>query len=213
LQAPLLAKQVSPRAKLAGAANVLRFDAAGWLADNTDGVGLLRDIEVNAGWGLAGRRLLLIGAGGAAAGVLGPLLSAQPAEVVLTNRTLDKAQALVSSHAAHAREHGVALRASSLTEAGGGFHLVLNASASSLQGATSPVGARVFGPGALALDLMYGAAARPWLDWAREQGAQVRDGLGMLVEQAAEAFLIWRGVRPDTSPVLQALRAELEASV
>jgi shikimate dehydrogenase len=212
LQVPLLASKISPRAKLAGAANVLRFDADGWLADNTDGVGLVRDIEVNAGYGLRGLRVLLIGAGGAGAGVLGPLLSAQPAEVVLANRTPERAQALVGSHAAWAREHSVALRASSLSDAGSGFHIVLNASASSLQGAASPVGPAVLGPGALALDLMYGAAARPWLDWAATHGATPRDGLGMLVEQAAEAFLIWRGVQPDTAPVLQALRAELQAT-
>jgi shikimate dehydrogenase len=212
LQAPLLADRVSARARLAGAANVLRFDAAGWLADNTDGMGLVRDIEVNAGWQLKGRRVLLIGAGGAGAGVLGPLLGSRPAEVVLTNRTLGKAQALVASHADWAREHGVALQASGLAQAGNGFDVVLNASASSLQGASSPVDAAVFEPGALALDLMYGAAAQPWLEWAREQGAEPRDGLGMLIEQAAEAFLIWRGVRPDTAPVLQALRAELKVS-
>jgi shikimate dehydrogenase len=213
LQAPLLATQVSARARLAGAANVLRFDAAGWLADNTDGMGLMRDIEVNAGWQLQGRRVLLIGAGGAGAGVLGPLLATRPAEVVLANRTLDKAQALVASHAVWAREQGVALRASGLAQAGSGFDVVLNASASSLQGAASPVDAAVFQPGALELDLMYGAAAGPWLEWARAQGAAPRDGLGMLVEQAAEAFLIWRGVRPDTAPVLQALRAELGAEL
>jgi len=207
LQAPLLAQRVSARAQLAGAANVLRLDPGGWFADNTDGAGLLRDIEAGAARPLAGQRVLLIGAGGAGAGVLGPLLAARPAEVVLANRTLAKAQALVETHSAWAADHGTALRASDLHGCGSAFDVVLNASASSLQGAPSPVAAEVFAPGALAVDLMYGAAAEPWLRWAAQQGATPRDGLGMLVEQAAEAFFIWRGVRPDTAPVLQALRA------
>jgi shikimate dehydrogenase len=212
LQAPGLAKQVSARASLAGAANVLRFDAGGWFADNTDGVGLVRDIEAGAGRTLAGRRVLLIGAGGAAAGVLGPLLAARPAELMLANRTADKALALAARHAVVAQAQGVALRAGGLDAPGGGFDIVLNASASSLQGAGSPVTGLAFAPGALAVDLMYGAAARPWLDWARAAGAEPRDGLGMLVEQAAEAFFIWRGVLPDTAPVLRALRADVDAA-
>lgn len=209
LDAAALAQRLSPRAALAGAANTLRFDTEGWLADNTDGVGLLRDIEHNTGRPVAGLRVLLIGAGGAGAGVLGPLLAARPAEVVLTNRTVAKAQDLVNSHRTWAAEHGAALQASGLADCGAGFDLVLNASASSLQGAASPVAAEVFAPGALAVDLMYGAAAEPWLQWAAQHGATPRDGLGMLVEQAAEAFFIWRGVRPDTAPVLQALRAAI----
>jgi len=211
-EAVRLAVHCSSRARLAGAANTLRFDAAGWFADNTDGVGLVRDIELNAGVPLAGRRVLLVGAGGAGAGVLGPLLAAGPAEVVVANRTLDKAQALVARHAAWAGEHGVRLAASGLDQAGDAFHVVLNASASSLQGRPSPVPQAVLGPAALALDLMYGAAAGPFLAWARAAGATARDGLGMLVEQAAESFFIWRGVRPLTAPVLQALRASLEAA-
>ena len=211
-QAHALAVQLSPRAALAGAANVLRFDAAGWFADNSDGVGLLRDIERGAGRPLADGRVLLIGAGGAAAGVLGPLLTARPSTVVVANRSVDKAQALVARHAAVAQAHGVTLRAGALDAPGRGFDVVLNASASSLQGAASPVAAAVFAPGALAVDLMYGAAARPWLAWAHAAGAEARDGLGMLVEQAAEAYFIWRGVMPDTAPVLRALRAELDAA-
>lgn len=204
-----LAPRRSARATLAGAANTLRFDAEGWLADNTDGVGLVRDIEANAGVALAGRRVLLIGAGGAAAGVLGPLLAARPAQVVVANRSVARAQALVAGHAAWAATHGAALRASALDDADAGFDVVLNASASSLQGAVSPVPARVLAPGALAVDLMYGPAAAPFLAWARAAGAVARDGLGMLVEQAAEAFFVWRGVRPLTSPVLRALREQL----
>lgn len=211
-EAPRLAGHCSPRALLAGSANTLRFDGAGpadWFADNTDGVGLVRDIEGNAGVAIAGRRVLLVGAGGAGAGVLGPLLAARPAQLVLANRTVARAQALVDSHAAWARDHGVALAAATLDAPGTAFDIVLNASASSLQGAVSPVPASTLAPGALALDLMYGAAAAPFLAWARDAGAQARDGLGMLVEQAAQAFLIWRGVLPDTAPVLAALRERM----
>jgi shikimate dehydrogenase len=206
-----LAAHRTPRAELAGAANVLRFDEGGWRADNSDGVGLVRDIEGGAGVALAGRRVLLVGAGGASAGVLGPLLAARPAEVVVANRTRERAAALVASHAAWAAEHGAALRASGLDDAGTAFDVVINASASSLQGAASPVSAQVLAPDALAVDLMYGPLAAPFLAWARAAGAQARDGLGMLVEQAAEAFYFWRGVRPDTAPVLQALRADMVA--
>jgi shikimate dehydrogenase len=213
LEAPLLAGRLTPRARLAGAANTLRFDLAaegGWLADNTDGVGLVRDIEANAGVALAGRRVLLIGAGGAGAGVLGPLLQARPAALVLANRTRDKADALAAAHAGWAAEHGVALGVAGLDAPGTEFDVVINASSSSLQGgAASPVPAGVLAPGALAVDLMYGPAAEPFVAWAAAHGAVGRDGLGMLVEQAAEAFFVWRGVRPPTAPVLAALRAEL----
>lgn len=200
------AEHRTPRAKLAQAANVLRFDADGWWADNTDGVGLVRDIEGNAGVPLRGRRVLLIGAGGAAAGALAPLLLAAPAQLVVANRTQDKAQALVQSHATVAEAHGVQLRASSLGACGSGFDVVVNATASSLKGDQVPVNAEVLAQGGLALDMMYGPSADGFLAWAKAHGATPRDGLGMLVEQAAEAFHAWRGVRPDTAPVLQALR-------
>ena len=206
-----LAARRSERATLAQAANTLRFDADGWFADNTDGVGLMRDIERNAGVPLAGQRVLLIGAGGAAAGVLGPLLQAQPAEVTVANRTRDKAEALVAQHAQLAAGQRVTLRASGLDDCGERFGIVLNSSASSLQGAGVPVPDAVLAEGALAVDLMYGPAAQAFLDWAAAHGAVGRDGLGMLVEQAAEAFHVWRGVRPDTGPVLQALRDKLAA--
>ncbi len=203
-QAFRLGKHLTRRATLAQAANVLRFDAEGWLADNTDGVGLVNDLERNAGVVLAGKRVLLIGAGGAASGVLGPLLMAHPGEIVVANRTLDKARSLVERHLPVA---GVsALRASTLSECGTGFDVVINASATSLQRVAVPVSHAVLAPGALALDMMYGTAAQPFLDWAAAHGARGRDGLGMLVEQAAAAFELWRGVRPDTAPVLIALR-------
>lgn len=208
-EAAALAATRTARAQLAGAANTLRFDAGGWLADNTDGCGLLRDIEGNAGFALAGRRVLLIGAGGAGAGVLGPLLGAQPRELVLVNRSPARATALAERHARAAQTAGVQLRVAPIEAPGTAFDLVINASASSLQGAAVPVPDEVIGAGALAVDLMYGRAAQGFLDWAAQRGARGRDGLGMLVEQAAEAFFVWRGVRPDSAPVLQALRKRL----
>ena len=208
-EAPFLARHCSDRARLAGAANVLRFDADGWYADNTDGAGLVHDIEEGAGVKLAGRRVLLVGAGGAGAGVLGPLLEAAPAEVVVANRSLPRVQALVQSHAALAAAQGVRLLASDLVAPGVAFDVMLNATASSLQGQASPVPAAVLRPGTLAVDLMYGPAAEPFMAWASSHGAVARDGLGMLVEQAAEAFALWRGVHPQTAPVLQALRTEM----
>ena len=197
------------RAELALAANTLRRDGASWSADNTDGVGLRRDIEVNAGVSLQGARVLLIGAGGAAAGVLGPLIEARPAMLVVVNRTADKAASLVQRHAAWALSHGVELAARPLQQPGQAFDLVINASSSSLQGEASPVGEQVLKPSTLAVDLMYGPAAAGFLDWASSRGARPRDGLGMLVEQAAFAFHFWRGVHPDTAPVLQALRERI----
>ena len=208
-QSGALARQVTPRAALAQAANVLRFDAEGWLADNTDGIGLVRDLQRNAGVVLAGRRVLLIGAGGAAAGVMGPLIEARPAGLHVINRTAAKAALLVRRHAGLADACGVALSGGGLAEAGEAHDVVLNSSASSLGGAAVPVPDRVLTPGTLAVDLMYGAAARRFMAWAQSLGALPRDGLGMLVEQAAEAFFLWRGVMPDTAPVLQRLRRRL----
>ncbi|MFT3858848.1 MAG: shikimate dehydrogenase [Aquabacterium sp.] len=205
-----LATRRTPRAALAQAANTLRFDddqQGGWLADNTDGVGLVRDITVNAGVPLAGRRVLLLGAGGASAGVMGPLIEAGPAEIVMANRTVDKAQAIVDRHADWAAQHGVKLRACGLHQAGEAFDVFINGTAASLSGSGIPVGPQVLRPGTLAVDMMYGPAAQPFLDWARNHGAIARDGLGMLVEQAAESFALWRGIRPDTAPVLAHMRA------
>jgi len=209
-----IAGRASERARRAGAANVLGFDGpepAQWWADNSDGIGLVRDITRHAGVPLAGARVLLVGAGGAAAGVLGPLIEAGVAGVVLANRTAARAEALVQSHASLARAHGARLAAAPLAAPGDAFDVVLNASSSSLAGAELPVPASVLRPGTLAVDLMYGAAAAPFLAWARSHGAVPRDGLGMLVEQAAEAFCLWRGVMPETAPVLAALRAEVDA--
>lgn len=211
IDAYLLATRRSPRATLAEAANVLRFDADGWYADNTDGIGLVRDIERNAGVALRGRRVLLVGAGGAAAGALGPLIEAGPQEIVVANRSVDKAEALVRRHAELAYVHDVRLGACSLQAPGKAFDVVVNATATSLQGAAIPVAPSVLSPGGLALDMMYGPAAAAFLHWAGQHGATARDGLGMLVEQAAEAFHVWRGITPETAPVLAALRARLAA--
>jgi shikimate dehydrogenase len=203
-EAPRLAARISARAALAQAANVLRFDADGWSADNTDGIGLVRDLQHNADFDLAGARVLLIGAGGAAAGVLGPLMQAGAREIVVANRTLARAAALVERHLAVVPS--ATLRAADLTDCGERFDLLINSSASSVNGTAAPVAATVLRPGALAIDLMYGPPAIPFINWAQAHGARARDGLGMLVEQAAEAFCYWRGVRPQTAPVLQALR-------
>ncbi|MCV2365821.1 shikimate dehydrogenase [Paucibacter sp. DJ1R-11] len=213
-EAHALAARLSERARLAGAVNTLRFDSdadgrPAWLGDNTDGAGLVRDIEHNAARSLAGQTVLLLGAGGASAGVLGSLISARPAAITVANRSVDKAAALVAQHADWAEQHGVALQARSLQDCGQGFQILINGTSASLAGAAVPVADGVLAPGALALDMMYGPAAAPFLAWAAAQGAEGRDGLGMLVEQAAEAFALWRGKRPDTGPVLQALRQEL----
>ncbi|HKX42920.1 MAG TPA: shikimate dehydrogenase, partial [Burkholderiaceae bacterium] len=150
------------------------------------------------------------GSGGAAAGVLAPLLAARTREIVIANRTLERAVPLVERHRAFAA--GASLRASTLADAGTGFDVVINASASSMNGAPVPVSDAVLAPGALAIDLMYGPAAQGFLDWATAHGAVARDGLGMLVEQAAQAFELWRGVAPQTAPVLAALRERMTAA-
>jgi shikimate dehydrogenase len=201
-----LATQLTPRAQLAGACNTLRFDGNDVFADNTDGVGLANDIARNAGVDLAGRDVLLIGAGGAASGVLGPLIEARPRRIVVANRTQAKAGVMLDRHWALAAQHGVRLEAPELRQVSDAFDVVINATTTSMSGAAVPVPAGVLKPGALACDMMYGAAAQGFLDWASRHGAVPRDGLGMLVEQAAEAFLIFRGVRPPSAQVLAELR-------
>jgi shikimate dehydrogenase len=205
-----LAARHTERAALAQAANVLCFgaqDAGGWLADNTDGAGLVRDIEGHAARNLRGQRVLLLGAGGAAAGVLGPLLLAGPRVLVIANRTPEHAQKLAARHADVAGATELAVL--SFEDCTMPFDLVINATSSSLQGAEVPVGPAVLGRDALAVDLMYGTGALGFVRWAQAHGAQGRDGLGMLVEQAALAFERWRGVTPQTGPVLDLLRREL----
>jgi shikimate dehydrogenase len=134
------------------------------------------------------------------------LLAAAPAELTIANRTPQKADDLVTRHRAAARTSGATLHAAPLDRCGEGFDIVINATSSSLQGAAVPVDPAVLGPGALAIDMMYGPAAVPFLAWAERHGASGRDGLGMLVEQAAQSFSLWRGVTPDTAPVLDTLR-------
>ena len=208
-EACALAAHRTDRAALAGTANTLRFDADGWHADNTDGVGLVRDITRHAGFVIGGARVLLVGAGGAAAGALGPLLGECPAALTVVNRTPARAEDLVRRHAALALAHGVDLAAATLADCGSGFDIVVNATSASLNEAALPLAPMVFRDGGLALDMMYGGAACGFLGWAAAHGAAPRDGLGMLVEQAAEAFWFWRGVRPDAPPVLRALRERL----
>ena len=208
--APSLADVCSERVLLAGAANTLSFrEDASIHADNTDGLGLVADIVRNARVDLQDKCVLLVGAGGAAAGVVGPLLDAGVAHITIANRTLAKADALVASHQDIAARHGAHLHSSEPQHVQGDFDIVINATASSLAGAAVPVAASVLKPGCLAYDMMYGVAAKGFLDWAQGHGAVPRDGLGMLVEQAAEAFLIWRGVRPPSAQVLQELSATM----
>jgi len=206
LEAAQAASVRSERVQLAGAANTLRFIDGALHADNTDGLGLVADITRNAGVSLAGRDVLLVGAGGAAAGVLGPLLLAGARHITVANRTLARAQALVQSHSALALLQKSELIALTPQALEANFDVIINATASSLAGAEVPVSASVLRPGCLAYDMMYGPAAQGFLDWARQHGAVPRDGLGMLVEQAAEAFLLWRGVRPPSAQVLQEMQ-------
>ena len=237
LEAHALAHKLSPRAAAAGAVNTLRFDADGIFGDNTDGFGLVRDIEVNLGVSLEGARVLLLGAGGAARGVVLPMLERRPREITIVNRTAPKAHALVEQFEGAAREFGCLLN-------GGGPHavvrdpvdrdpvnrdpvygdpvdgdpvdptpydVIVNATAGSLDAALPECDERAFGAGTLAYDMMYGAQPTVFMRHAQALGARVADGLGMLVEQAAESCFVWRGVRPEGAPVLAALRAQLAA--
>ena len=200
LDAARLATQLSALARAAGAVNTLSFIDGAILGDNTDGPGLVADIVTNAGVALQGARVLLLGAGGAARGVVLPLLQAGAAAVVVANRTRATADALVATFA------DPRVTACEYTDIAVVFDVVVNATSASLAGALPPVPARAFSASTLALDMMYAAEPTPFMDFARNHGAQVRDGLGMLVEQAAEAFLVWRGVRPETAAVLAMLR-------
>jgi shikimate dehydrogenase len=198
-----LASRLSPRAQHAGAVNTLVFDADGILGDNTDGAGLVADLTRNLRCEMAGKRILLLGAGGAARGVIEPLLDQQPASLVIANRTVSRARELAELFG-HAMHHsGVA--ACSFDAADTAFDLIINATAASLAGELPPLSPHIFTADSLAYDMMYGHDT-PFLAFARNHGAATVDGLGMLVEQAAEAFYLWRGVRPDTAPVIASLR-------
>jgi shikimate dehydrogenase len=198
---------LSTRARAARAVNTLRFDASGPFGDNTDGAGLVADLQGNLATLLAGRRILLLGAGGAARGVLHPLLTQCPAGLVLANRTSEKARYLVAAAAPDVAD-AIDFRASAFDDLRDGqFDVIVNATSASLAGEAPRLPSGIFAPGALAYDMMYSSLDTPFMAWARGQGAaQVCDGLGMLVEQAAESFFVWRGVRPDTAPVLAMLR-------
>ena len=214
-EAAALATECSPRVALAQACNTLKFDGEHIYGENTDGLGLVTDLVSNAGFSLQGRRILLIGAGGASAGVLGPLLTEKPHCIWVANRSVDKAIHLVARHARLAEIEGVDCQAFGLTHEAilsHSFDLVINASSSSLQQAALPVPATVLQPNGLACDLMYGPAAQGFLEWARAHGTEARDGLGMLVEQAAASFQLWRGVQPPTQQVLAELRALVSSS-
>lgn len=203
LEAYAMANQLTERAQDAGAVNTLAFTPQGIIGDNTDGVGLVRDITENIGVLIKGKRVLLIGAGGASEGVLHPLLAAQPELLIITNRTLDKAINMVKRVEARGEMLYVSVDAYAFDDlAGQQFDIVINATSAGLTDSQLPLPASIFAPGALAYDMMYGRVT-PFMAFAHQHGASVFDGLGMLIEQAAEAFYIWRGARPDTAPVIE----------
>lgn len=202
------ANSLSPRAQRAGAVNTLKLAADNiLLGDNTDGQGLLTDLTDNLQWPITGQRLLLLGAGGAARGVLEPLLAQGPATLVIGNRTLSKAQTLAQSFSDLGN-----IQASSYQDLGqqASFDLIINATSASLSGELPPLPDSIIASNSHCYDMLYGADPTIFMSWASARGAkQVVDGLGMLVEQAAESFFLWRGKRPHTKPVIEAIRAEL----
>lgn len=211
-EARAYAVRCSERAERAGAVNTLVLDDPAVYGDNTDGPGLVRDLTVNQGYRLTDRKILLVGAGGATRGVLAPLLAERPAELVIANRTAERALALAERFADPALGcdlHGCGLRGCGLDELRNRrFDLVINATAAGLSGEVPALPDDLLAEGAWCYDLFYADRPTPFLRWAAERGAaRCVDGLGMLVEQAAESFLIWRGVRPETGPVIAALRS------
>jgi shikimate dehydrogenase len=205
LEAFALAQELTPRAQSAGAVNTLSFSAGRIKGDNTDGIGLVRDIMINAAVPLKGRSVLLLGAGGAARGVILPLIEANIASLVIANRTQNRAQELAQHFSALA----VPVSASTFGQLDRTFDVIINATSASLSSDLPPLPDAVFGPDTLAYDMMYSAQPTLFMQHAAQRGAHVRDGLGMLVEQAAESFQIWRGVRPETASVYQWLRGQL----
>lgn len=202
IEALQVCTRLEERALAAGAVNTLVFANGEIVGDNTDGPGLVADITRNAGVAIAGKRVLLLGAGGAVRGALLPIVEQGPREIVIANRTLATAQALAQEFG----RHGIPIHASGFAEVEGGFDIVVNGTSSSLAGDLPPVPPAVFAPGALALDMMYANQPTVFMEFAARHGAATRDGLGMLIEQAAEAFAIWRGVRPDTGDVFRKMR-------
>ena len=199
-----LANSLTPRAQRAGAVNTLSKLADGTLlGDNTDGAGLVRDLTVNAGFSLKGKRILVLGAGGAVRGALEPLLAEKPASVTIANRTVEKAEVLAELFS----DLGP-VAASGFDWLQESVDLIINATSPSLSGEVPPIASSLIEPGkTVCYDMMYGKEPTSFCRWASEHGAAVAmDGLGMLAEQAAEAFFLWRGVRPDTAPALAELR-------
>ena len=214
-QACHLSTRLSERARMAGAANTLLFETNGMFGDNTDGAGMVRDIRHNLGRAIAGARILLLGAGGAARGVILPLLLEHPAQLLIANRSAQKAQILADFFARALADMPAPLAAGQLPPrpqgcgltdlAGRRFDLVINATSTGLNATLLDIPGSVFAPDCLAYEMVYGKQT-PFMAQARSAAAKVSDGLGMLVEQAAAAFLLWRGVQPDTAAVLKALR-------
>jgi shikimate dehydrogenase len=192
-----LCDQLTPRAQAAGAVNTLSFTDGKILGDNTDGYGLVTDIVKNAKVVLQNKRILLLGAGGAARGALLPLLECQPRELIIANRSLEKAQQLVKQFQALGK-----IACAAFTDLHGTFDVIINATSASIAQQLPPIPASVYTANSLAYDLMYADQPTVFLQQAAQHGAQTRDGWGMLVEQAAEAFYLWRGVRPDTTQLL-----------
>ncbi|WP_350615037.1 shikimate dehydrogenase [Pseudomonas sp. HY7a-MNA-CIBAN-0227] len=206
-QAYRLANTLTERAQRAGAVNTLsKLADDSLLGDNTDGAGLVRDLTVNAGFSLQGKRILLLGAGGAVRGALEPLLAQQPASLIIANRTVEKAELL-----AELFDDLGPVSASGFDWLRESVDLIINATSASLSGDVPPIASSLIDPGkTFCYDMMYAKEPTAFCRWASENGAAVAmDGLGMLVEQAAEAFLLWRGVRPDSAPVLAELRRQL----
>src|SRR5579863_5888070 len=194
LEAHALADRLSPRAAAAGAVNTLRFDVDGIYGDNTDGVGLVRDIEANLGVSLKDSRVLLLGAGGAARGVVLPLLDRALRALTIVNRTAAKAEALVEQFAEAAGQAGCELTGGGARAVGPHqYDVIVNATAGSLDASLPECDDSAFGGDTLAYDMMYGAQPTVFMRHAQTLGARTADGLGMLVEQAAESFFIWRG--------------------
>jgi shikimate dehydrogenase len=201
----------SPGALAAGAVNTLKFENGRIAGHNTDGIGLVRDVTVNLGRAVRGARVLVMGAGGASYGVIEPLLRELPRSVVVANRTVEKAQALVGRFEKLSAGLGIGRFAWLAYDRLGNdpFDIVINATSAGLGDALPPLPPGAFAPGALAYEMVYGRRTR-FMSFAAECGARAADGLGMLVEQAAESFFIWRGVRPATAPVIRALRQKAE---
>ena len=201
-----IAKVRSERAELAGAVNTLYLNDGGVLCgENTDGVGMVRDIQENHGYTIAGKKVLVLGAGGAVRGVMKPVLEQNPSEIVIANRTVSKAQTLAELFSPFG-----SVSASSLDTLSGPFDLIINGTAASLQGEMPVLPQGMVHSQSWCYDMMYSAEPTPFNRWASNEGAcRQLDGLGMLVEQAAESFYIWRGVRPETESLIKSLREQI----